>query len=258
MLGTTHDPVNQSPTEAPHRACYRPTLLGLSQDSVGSVAIEQMVTACEGGQVAGAPLKVVRLSAVPSNTSEDQQVSRDLAEELKRVLRTRPNRNASDHLNTAPQVVPLHVTPALWPFLLPQSGGQPAFPLMLVDLMDDDTERAGETLDAFVKAGMVVDRRLGHSMFPFPPEGWSHLTWSSQVLILAGDEDGRTRKVLFEPCNFSKDWLAAVDASAECGIGLVVANLAGQPFNADVLKAKSVAGELVVCFVPGMLAGEPA
>jgi hypothetical protein len=54
----------------------------------------------------------------------------------------------------------------------------------------------------------------------------------------------------------AKVWLDAVYATPSGGVGLTVANLAGEPLNADILKAKSGAGELAVCSILGMLRGE--
>lgn len=238
--------------------------LGLSDAREGEDSSELIIEACRRGRVVGA---LVRVSAVdrvpgtvPSTTSPDRtdaEVDREVADRLSAALRTRADPEGQDHLNQTRPVIDLPTRPILTAFLLAQTAKP--WPALVVDLNDPDEARAAATLQKFVDFGLNRDREVGANMFPTAPDGWGHITWPSQILILAGrDVDGETRKVLFEPAAFPDQWLQGIQAGDAMGsIALIVANLRGRDVTPELLQEVSAEGGLAVCSLPGMLATDP-
>ena len=235
--------------------------LGLTEARTGEDASQLITQACRRGRAIGARVKVTVVDRVPgpggpSGMSDrtEEEIRKEVAGTLEAAMRTRADPDGHDHLNRAEPVVPLPTRPLLHPFLMEQATRP--WPALLVDLNDPDEQRAAQTLQAFVDAGLNRDRRLGDNMFPLPPAGWSHITWPSQILILAGrDTQGSPRKVLFEPAAFPHPWLTGLDPSG--AIAFIVTNLRGRTISADLLEEISAQGGLAVCSLAGMLATDP-
>lgn len=232
--------------------------LGLTDAREGQDASSLISQACRRGRVIGARVKVAVVDRVPGaggrhGTADrsEAEVSREVASTLEAALRTRADPDGRDNLNQAETAIPLPTRPVLNAFLMEQPTGP--WPTLLVDLNDPDEERAAETLQNFVDAGLNRDLEIGHNMFPMPPEGWGHITWPSQILILAGrDDEGQAKKVLFEPATFPHQWLKGVGRSGS--IALLIANLRGRDVTPDLIERTSATGGLAVCSLGGMLA----
>lgn len=239
--------------------------LGLTDARDGEGVSHLVTEACRRGRVVGALVKVSSVDRVPGPVAPsgvddrtEAEVGREVAGYLEAALRTRADPEGQDHLNQTEPVIALPTRPVLGSFLLEQTSTRP-WPALMVDLNDPDEAQAAETLQKFVDAGLNRDLEIGSNMFPVAPDGWGHITWPSQILILAGrDEDGQTRKVLFEPATFPHQWLKGVQTGGPMGsMALIVANLHGRAVTPELLGEVSAAGGLAVCSLAGMLATDP-
>ncbi|WP_074332938.1 hypothetical protein [Mycobacteroides abscessus] len=156
------------------------------------------------------------------------------------------------HLETMADVVQFPTVPLLQTHLFPPELD--SLPVLIVDLNDNDEQRASETLAEFEQLGIPRRRTLvDGTPLALGPPGWGYYLWPWQIHILAGAPPPlrQPRKLLFTELLSPSDWYDQLAHGETGGMGLFIGNFFEQDVSAQAVLDRMSAGKLLACVIPG-------